>query len=170
MLTVRSEPKQDRFNVIIETPKGSRNKFSYEPESRLFKLGKQLPAGAVFPYDFGFIPATRADDGDPIDVIVLLDTATFPGCLVRVRLVGVIDAEQSTRDGATVRNPRIVAVSTKSLEHKDIRRLSDLPPTLVADIEHFFVSYNEGTGKTFKVLGRGGRKTANRLARQTRVR
>ena len=92
MLNVRSEPKPDRFNVIIETPKDSRNKFSYEPESRMFKLGKQLPAGAGFPYDFGFIPATRAEDGDPIDVVVLLDTATFPGCLVRVRLVGVIDA------------------------------------------------------------------------------
>jgi inorganic pyrophosphatase len=149
-----------KFDIVIETPKGSRNKFDYVPEQHMLKLGKQLPAGAVFPYDFGFIPGTTGDDGDPLDVIVLLDTPTFPGCLVRVRIVGVIEAEQSSRNGGMVRNPRFIAIATKSVEHRDIRHASDLPPTIVDDIVHFFVAYNEGTGKEFRATGRGGRRKA----------
>src|SRR5690349_13619163 len=82
------------LNAVIETPRGSRNKFKFDPATGAFELGKQLPAGAVFPYDFGFVPSTLGDDGDPLDVLVLLETATFPGCIVHVRLIGVIDGRQ----------------------------------------------------------------------------
>jgi inorganic pyrophosphatase len=88
MLTDMQARVGHRLNVIVETPRGSRNKFTYERDLGVFRLGKQLPAGAVFPYDFGFIPSTRAGDGDPLDALVLLDTPTFPGCLVRSRLLG----------------------------------------------------------------------------------
>ncbi|HEX8201166.1 MAG TPA: inorganic diphosphatase, partial [Isosphaeraceae bacterium] len=87
--------KTGELNVIIETPKGSRNKFDFDEELGLFKLGGVLPAGAVFPYDFGFVPATRGGDGDPLDVLVLMDEPAFVGCLVPARLIGVIEAEQT---------------------------------------------------------------------------
>src|SRR4051794_24804444 len=149
-----------RLNVIVETPRGSRNKFTYEPELGLFRLGKQLPAGAVFPFDFGFVPSTLADDGDPLDVLVLIDTATFPGCLVRARLLGVMLGRQTGRSGRTVDNPRLIAVGTKSNEYDDIETLHDLPDALVDEIEHFFVSYNAASGKVFEPMGRHGRRGA----------
>src|SRR5215216_4797853 len=83
------------LHVIIETPKGSRNKFNYDGARALFKLGGVLPAGAVFPFDFGFVPSTVGGDGDPLDVLVLMDEPAFAGCLVRTRLVGVVEAEQT---------------------------------------------------------------------------
>jgi inorganic pyrophosphatase len=83
--------------VIIETPKGSRNKFKYDPALRMFKLSKVLPEGMVFPYDFGFVPSTKGDDGDPVDVLVLMDEPTFPGCLLECRLVGVLEAGQEEK-------------------------------------------------------------------------
>src|SRR5215212_1303855 len=114
------------LNVIIETPKGSRNKFNYEEEHHLFKLGGVLPAGAVFPFDFGFIPSTLGGDGDPLDVLLLMDEPAFPGCLVPARLIAVIEAEQTERDGETTRNDRLIAVAADSHTHGDVRSLSDL--------------------------------------------
>jgi len=90
------------LNVIIDTPKGSRNKFKYDERSEIFKLGGALPLGAVFPFDFGYIPSTRAEDGDPLDVLILMDEPAFTGCLVQAKLIGVIEAEQ-TEAGETTR-------------------------------------------------------------------
>jgi inorganic pyrophosphatase len=149
-----------RLNAVIETPRGSRNKFTFEPESGTFRLGKQLPAGAVFPFDFGFVPSTLAEDGDPLDVLVLLETPTFPGCVVRSRVVGVIDGRQTGRSGRTTVNPRLIAVATKSTEYAGIRRLSELPQSLIDEITHFFVSYNEATGKRYAPTGAFGRRKA----------
>ncbi len=86
------DPKSGALNVVIETSKGSRNKLKYNPEQGLFELSKVLPAGAVFPYDFGFIPSTLGDDGDPLDVLLLLDEPVPAGCKIPARLVGVIEA------------------------------------------------------------------------------
>jgi inorganic pyrophosphatase len=118
-----------------------------------------LPAGAVFPFDFGFVPSTRAEDGDPLDVLVLMDAPVYPGCIVPSRLIGVIEAEQ-TEEGETDRNDRLLAVAANSAAHRSIHQLNDLSQDLVAQIEHFFVSYNEMKGKRFKVKGRAGSKRA----------
>jgi inorganic pyrophosphatase len=88
--------------AVIETPKGSRNKFDYDPDSNLFMLGGLLPEGMMFPFDFGFIPSTLADDGDPLDVMVLMDAPAHVGCLIEVRIIGIIHAKQ-TEDGKTER-------------------------------------------------------------------
>src|SRR5580698_5222571 len=88
--------KDDLLQVIIETPAGSRNKFAYDPDQAIFALKKVLPAGMVFPYDFGFLPQTIAPDGDPLDVLLLMDEPAFPGCAVLARLIGVIEANSST--------------------------------------------------------------------------
>jgi len=159
------------LNVIIETPAGSRNKFKYDYATGLFLLNTVLPDGAVFPYDFGFIPATCGQDGDPLDVLVLMDQPAFTGCLVRARLVGVIEAKQ-TQDGQTERNDRLVAVASESRDHKDMRTLRQLDSNLLNEIQYFFVSYDRIKGKKFKLLGCRGPRRATRLvqAGQTRRR
>src|SRR6195256_2619363 len=135
--------------VVIETPKGSPNKLAFEPRLGAFVLSGVLPAGAVFPFDFGFVPSTRGDDGDPLDVLVLMDSPAFVGCIVPSRLIGAIQAEQTEKGKKTQRNDRVLAVAENSITHKSIRNLSDLNQDLVAQIEHFFVSYNEAKGKEF---------------------
>jgi inorganic pyrophosphatase len=161
-----AERDKNRFTVIIETPKGSANKFSWDEKLRGFVLGKPLPAGSVFPYDFGFVPSTREADGDPVDVVVLLEAPTFPGCLVRVRLIGVIDAEQSNKRREMVRNPRLIGVSTKSVRYAAVKSMSDLPTELADGIEDFFISYNQAAGKTFRVVGRHGKRKAVEMVRE----
>lgn len=159
------DPESEALNVVIETSKGSRNKLSYDPEQGLFELSKVLPRGLVFPFDFGFIPSTVGDDGDPLDVLVLLDEPVPAGCKIPARLIGVIEAEQA-EDGQTEWNDRLVAVAEDSHEHRDIRSLKDLSDRLVQEIEHFFVSYNEMAGKRFKPLGRHGPSRAEKLVKQ----
>ncbi len=156
------ENEQD-LNVIIETPKGSRNKLDYDPDLGVFELAGVLPEGSVFPYDFGFVPSTLAEDGDPLDVLVLLDQPVSTGCLVAVRLIGVLEAEQAERDGKTTRNDRLLAVATQAHTHSDVKTLEDLRPKMVDEIEHFFRSYNETKGKVFKPTSRGGPERALKL-------
>src|SRR5258708_20464997 len=93
-LAPRDEEDGDLIQVIIETPKGSRNKYAFDPEQKVFELKKVLPAGMAFPYDFGFIPSTRAEDGDPTDVLVLMDEPAFPGCLLKCRPAAIFHAAQ----------------------------------------------------------------------------
>jgi inorganic pyrophosphatase len=154
------------LNVVIETPKGSRNKFTYDEEHRLFKLGGVLPAGAVFPFDFGFVPSTLGGDGDPLDVLILMDEPAFPGCLVPARLLGVVEAKQSEADTEAIRNDRLVAVAAKARNHRDVHSLSGLSDNLIGEIEHFFISYNEIKGKQFKPIGRFGPRRALKLIRE----
>lgn len=154
------------LNVIVETPKGSRNKFEYDAELGLFKLGGVLPAGAVFPFDFGFVPSTVGGDGDPLDVLLLMDEPAFTGCLVRARLLGVIEAEQTEKDGETTRNDRLIAVAKKTHMYRKARSLGSIGENVVTEIEHFFVSYNSIKGKEFRPLGRFGPVRARRLVEE----
>jgi inorganic pyrophosphatase len=102
---------EGHLNALVDTPKGSRNKFKYDAKLGLYVLGGVLPVGASFPYDFGFVPSTRGGDGDPLDVLLLMEEPAFVGCLVPTRLVGVIEAEQTERDGDTERNDRLIGVA-----------------------------------------------------------
>ena len=156
----------EELNVVIETPKGSRNKYNYDEKTGLFKLGGVLPSGASFPFDFGFVPSTVGGDGDPLDVLVLMDEPAFAGCLVRTRLVGVVEAEQTERDGETTRNDRLIGVAADSRLHTRVRTLEDLGPALVEEVEHFFVSYNQIKGKEFKPLARSGPERARDLVEE----
>ena len=156
----------EELNVVDETPKGSRNKYEYDEQLGLFKLGGVLTSGASFPFDFGFVPSTVGGDGDPLDVLVLMDEPAFAGCLVHTRLVGVIEAEQTEHDGETTRNDRLVGVAADARLHKEIRTLESLGTTLLEEIEHFFVSYNQIKGKEFKPLGRFGPERARELVEE----
>jgi len=151
--------------AIIETPKNRRNKFDYDPESGLFELGGVLPEGMMFPYDFGFIPSTLGEDGDPLDVLVLMDEPAHVGCLLQVRIIGVIEAQQ-TEGGKTETNDRLLAVSVHSHNHENIGSLKQLRPSLLKQLEKFFVSYNKLHGKKFKVTNVGGPKRALTVMRQ----
>jgi len=163
------DPDSGDLQVIIETPSHGSNKFAYDPDNDLFRLKKVLPAGAVFPYDFGFIPSTLGEDGDPLDVMLFMDEPVYPGNLITARLIGVIEAEQ-TEDGKTVRNDRLIAVGSLSQNYRNVKELTDLDANLVTQIEHFFVSYNEIEGKKFKPLGRPNAKQAGKLVEEGRKR
>jgi inorganic pyrophosphatase len=161
------DPETGDANVVIETPRGSRNKFKRDETRGLFMLGGILPAGAVFPFDFGFLPGTLGEDGDALDVLLLLDDPAFVGCLVPARLIGVIEAEQ-TEDGRTERNDRLIAVASNSRNHRGLRELDDLDANLLDEIGHFFASYNQSKGKQFRVLGRAGSERARSLVEEGR--
>lgn len=150
------------LHVISETPKGSRNKYSYDKELGLFRLKKVLPAGAVFPFDFGSIPSTLGEDGDPLDVLLLMDEPAFPGCLVEARLLGVMEAAQ-TKNGKTERNDRFIATARKMKGLCQPASLKGLSDDILEQIEHFFVSYNAIEGKKFRLLRLSDESAARKL-------
>lgn len=151
------------LNVIIETPKNCRNKYAFDEKLGVFALKGILAVGHSFPFDFGFVPQTEGGDGDPLDVLVLMDEPAFVGCLVPSRLVGVIEAEQTERDGKVERNDRLIAVAAHSQIHSEVRSINDLNDRLIEEIEHFFIAYNEIKGKKFRPLGRFGAIKAKKI-------
>jgi inorganic pyrophosphatase len=158
--------KQDGLlQVIVETPAGSRNKFAYDPDQGIFTLKKVLPAGMEFPYDFGFLPQTIAPDGDPIDVLLLMDEPAYPGCLVRARLIGVIEGEQVEGKKKT-RNDRLLAVAEANHRYANVKKLKDLPAQWIDELQKFFVNYHNLQGKEYRLLGCKGADTAMRLIKQ----
>lgn len=153
--------------VIVETPRGHRNKVKYEPSAGLFRFDKSLPAGMAFPLDFGFFPSTMGEDGDPLDALLLMDEPASTGLLVRTRLIGVIEAEQTSHD-KTIRNDRLVTVAVRSLDWKRIQTLDDLGGDYLTQMEHFFISYNEMEDRQFKPIRRAGPEQARKLLEESR--
>src|SRR5215469_8881046 len=120
--------------AIKETPKGCRNKFDYDPQSNLFMLGGLLPEGMMFPFDFGFIPSTLGEDGDPLDVLVLMDAPAHVGCLIEIRIIGIINAVQ-TGHGKAETNDRLLGVAIHSYNHENVRSIKDVSKTLLSQVE-----------------------------------
>ena len=139
-------------DVIIETPKGSKYKYKFDPEKNRFKVKKLLPAGLAFPYDFGFIPNTKGDDGDPLDVMIFSEDSFLPGSILECRIIGAIKAKQSS-DEETVRNDRIIVTPTLGVETNDDMALEDFSKQKIEELEDFFTYYNKMEGKEFKSLG-----------------
>jgi inorganic pyrophosphatase len=152
--------------AMIESPKGSNQKFDYDPAEKRFKLSKILPAGMVFPFDFGMIPGTRGGDGDPLDIMVISEGAAFPGCLVDCRIIGALKAEQTERNGDKVRNDRFIGIPDVSQLFSEIRSLEELPQTITSQLDAFFKNYNEQAGKKFKVTARLSARQAAKLLSQ----
>jgi inorganic pyrophosphatase len=160
------DPESHLVRVIIDTPRGSRNKYKFDPELGIFKLSRILPAGMSFPFDFGSIPGTRAEDGDALDVLVLNEAPLFAGCLVLVHLIGIIRARQTER-GKTIRNDRLLGVIETSVNKPFVRDVKELPKEQLREIEHFFCSYNEAQGRRFVVTGRAGPAAAQRMLKRS---
>jgi inorganic pyrophosphatase len=157
------DPKTGDVTAVIETPKGSSNKYDYDESYAAFRLAGVLPDGSSFPYDFGFIPSTLGEDGDPLDVLLLMDAPVPVGCVLTIRLIGVIEARQREKDGEWVQNNRLLAVATHAHTHAHVENLDDLRPRLLDEIEAFFQNYNRLNGKEFKPLDRSGPRKARKL-------
>jgi inorganic pyrophosphatase len=153
------DPEESSLQVVIETPKGSRNKYAFDEKQRVFTLKKVLPAGMDFPYDFGFVPSTLAEDGDPTDVLVLMDEPAFSGCVLQCRIVGIIEGEQGNK-GKRERNDRIVAIEKENHSFADIHHIKDLGKTFLEELEEFFVNYHELSGEKYRILGAKGPASA----------
>jgi inorganic pyrophosphatase len=150
------------IQVVIETPKGSRNKYDFDSEEKVFRLKTVLPAGMAFPYVFGFVPRTLAEDGDPVDVLVLMDEPAFPGCVLTCRLIGVIEGEQD--DGKNKeRNDRVVAIEKNDHTFEDIHHIDDLGKRFLRELEEFFVNYHKLSDEQFRVIDAKGPKQAKKL-------
>ena len=162
--------KNGLVKVVIETPKGSRNKYAFDPDEEIFKLKRVLPAGMSFPYDFGFVPQTKAEDGDPVDVLVLMDDSVYPGCLILCRLVGVLECEKEDQQGKKVRNDRLIAVERSGQQLcAKVNDIRDLPEALLQQIGEFFVSYHRLRGNRFHILGPQGPDVARELLESQRI-
>ena len=161
---------KNTVQVVVETPKGSRNKYAFDQDRRVFTLTKVLPAGMAFPYDFGFIPSTLADDGDPVDVLVLMDEPAFAGCVLTCRLIGIIEGEQSEGENGKkkVRNDRLVAVEQGNHSYATVKHIDELGKSFVRELEEFFVNYHELGGHQFTVLDVRGPGEARRRWRDGR--
>ena len=141
------------ITAIVETPKGSAQKYDYDPANKWFRLKKILPAGMVFPFDFGFLPGTKGGDDDPLDVIIISEFKSFTGCVMDCRIIGAIIAEQ-TEKGKTIRNDRFFAIPEVSLLFAEVKEMKDLPAGIIKQLETFFINYNEQESKKFKILKR----------------
>jgi inorganic pyrophosphatase len=160
--------KKDTIDIIIETPKGCRNKYAYDGEAKAFRLKKILPAGAVFPFDFGFIPNTKGGDGDPLDVLVIMDEPAYPGCVIECRIIGALKAKQTERNKKVEENDRLIAVSVVSASYSEVKSLKDVNKNILDEIEHFFISYNQQARKEFEPEGWANAKEAIKLIEKAR--
>jgi inorganic pyrophosphatase len=151
------------ITIIIESPKGCGHKYDFEPELNRFKLKKILPAGMVFPFDFGFIPDTKGEDGDPLDVVVVSEITGFPGCCMDCRIIGAIIVNQTERDGKTMRNDRYFAVPEVSQLYSNINSIHELPEAILNQIESFFKNYNEQASKELNIIKRINGKEAYQM-------
>lgn len=154
--------------VIVETPKGKGLKYDFDPETGYYFLKKIMPAGMVFPFDFGFVPGTIGEDGDPIDVIVIAEMESFPGCAMECRIIGALKAKQQERDGKIMRNDRYIAVPIVSTLYADINEIGQFPKEILSQLEQFFQNYNEQAGKRFSVLEHTNAKKASKMLEASR--
>ena len=152
-------------HVVVETPRGARAKLTFDPELKTFVLSKALMLGLSYPYDWGFIPSTRAEDGDPLDAMVIHDAATTPGLVLRCKLIGVLQTMQKTKYDR-IRNDRVIAVPENSHLERELHGVQELPPALKQELEKFFVATDELEAKTLRFLGWQGPAQAKKLVRR----
>jgi inorganic pyrophosphatase len=153
-------------HVLVEAPAGTRSKLKYDPSMGAFVLHHVIPVGTAFPLDFGFIPGTAGDDGDPLDILVFTEEPTPVGMVVPSRLLGVVEAEQSEGNQPPERNDRLLAVARSSHAFEAWKSLDDVPQRILRGVEDFFVSYNAQRGVRFDIRGRGDLARAQALVRE----
>jgi inorganic pyrophosphatase len=154
--------KPENIVAVVETPRGCRNKYKFDEQTGRIKLSKVMPEGMMFPYDFGFIPGTKSEDGDPLDILILSDESTFPGCQLDCRLIGVIKANQREQ-GEEKRNDRLIAVAAASVLYASVKEISDLEPALLRQIEEFFINYQKVRDIEYKIIAREGPSSAQKI-------
>jgi inorganic pyrophosphatase len=153
------------INIVIEAAKGSRTKLKYDEEHEIFRTQKVLPLGMVFPFDFGFIPSTLGEDGDPLDVLVLSEAGLPATTVVFGQILGILKRKQ-TEKGRTERNDRIIAVPLDAKSRKPMQPGVKVDAALEEAISRFFVEYNKLQGKNFRVVGIEGARSALAVVRK----
>ena len=146
-------------HVVVETPRGSRAKFAYDPKLETFSLSKSLLTGLTYPHDWGFVPSTKADDGDPLDIMLIHDAATFPGLVVTCRVIGVLQIEQKSKKKSE-RNDRLFAVPRRSHSEQALKDVDDLTKPIREELEKFFIATDELEDKKLDIIGWKGPKAA----------
>jgi inorganic pyrophosphatase len=129
------------------------------------ELATVLPEGMTFPFDFGFVPSTLGEDGDPLDILVLMDAPVVPGCVIRANLLGAIEAKQRDGKGKWKRNDRLIGVASHAQTHQEARSLKDLRPHLIEEITAFFREYNQLRNRKFKPLEVCGPRKALKIVK-----
>lgn len=151
--------EEEDVHVVVETPRGSRAKLNFDPKLEAFTLRKSLLTGLTYPHDWGFVPGTKADDGDPIDAMIIHDAATFPGLVVTCRVIGILQIEQKSK-GKAERNDRLFVVPRLSHAEQSLRDVRDLTKPIQQELEKFFIATDELEDKKLKILGWKGPKAA----------
>ena len=148
----------DLVNAVIEIPLEGISKYEYDKELHVFRLDRNLFSPVHYPGDYGFIPSTLGDDGDPLDVLVLVDTPSFPGCIQEVRPIGVLDLiDQGQGD------EKILCVGEGNPRYNDVNDYSQIYPHILKEITHFFSIYKDLEGKSVEVRGWKGAKYAKEV-------
>jgi inorganic pyrophosphatase len=146
--SIPAQPKPGIVNVLIEIPGGSKNKYEYDKELQAFALDRVLYSSVKYPYDYGFIPNTLAEDGDPLDGMVLIDEPTFPGCVIAARPIGFLEMI----DGGD-RDEKILCVPVKDPRYTQVTSLKDIAKHRLEEIAEFFRSYKNLEKKVTQILG-----------------
>lgn len=156
----------ESFDVVVEVPRGSRNKYEMDHERERIRLDRTLFTSMTYPADYGYVPETLAEDGDPLDVLVLVDQPTFPGCVIEVRPVAVFWMQDERGPDA-----KLLAVPAADLRQEAMADLEDVPSHLLSEIEHFFDAYKDlEPGKASHVDGWQGRAVASQVLAAARRR
>jgi inorganic pyrophosphatase len=156
------------FRVVVESPRGSSVKLKYDADLGVMSLSRPLTVGLTYPFDWGFVPGTRAPDGDPLDAIVVWDTPTFPAIVLPCRAIGLVRIDQREPGSKRrQRNDRVVAVPLKAPRFEGVRSYRDLPSRTRRELEEFFLAVTALEGKAVRILGWEGPSAALRLLRQS---
>ena len=156
---------KEHIHAVVETPRGSSCKLEFDSELKAFTLAKPLMAGLTYPYDWGFIPSTKADDGDPLDVLVIHKSQTYPGVVLRCKPIGILEIMQ-TSDGKEERNDRVFAVPDRSPLEADVEDVRHLPNRAKDELEHFFRATNALEDKKLEFLGWRGPNHAVKMIKK----
>ncbi|ATB30844.1 inorganic diphosphatase [Melittangium boletus] len=164
--------KGGAFHVVVESPRGSTVKLKYEPELGIFTLSRPLVRGLRYPFDWGFIPSTRASDGDPLDAMVYWDQTTYPGVVLPCRALGVLKVDQKKKAGGRgrERNDRLLVVPTLAPRADNLNDIHELSSRERQELEHFFSVAVTFANKDLRLLGWEGADSAERLLEQAAAR
>ena len=157
------EDKDGHLRVVVEVPKGGRAKLKWDPALGVFAASRYLPAGLSYPFDWGFVPSTKADDGDPLDALILADVPTWPGVVIPCEPLGVLRLEQDNKKGRRERNDRLIVRPLGALRLGDARDVREMPRALLDELEKFFLDAVFFTPKNAKARGWSGRTAADKL-------
>lgn len=163
---LRAFDDEGALRVIVESPRQSSLKLKYEPALQMFTVSRELPLGVVYPFDWGFIPGTRGDDGDPIDAMAIHRTPTYPGVLLPCRILGMVEVIQREGKGRPVTNNRVITTPSWHSPLREIAEARDLPSGARAEIEQFFVTAAALTGKRLKINGWATRRRTEKFLQQ----